>query len=83
MSVTIDNVRYGNDLLPLVAEIYDMDGFKGLYVPDNITNVRKRMLHLELCRELMSNPVLQQAISTAISATNKAIKRFTEKKIRK
>jgi hypothetical protein len=83
MSVTIDNVRYGTNLLPFVAEIYDMDGFKGLYVPDNITNdAKKDASSGTVSRTNVISGTSTGIINTAISATNNAIKSVTEKKIR-
>lgn len=87
LAITIDNIRYGNNLYPFKAEIYDMDGFRGLYVPDNITNEAKK--------DASSNAISRTSITagpnsmtptglinTAVNATSSAIQSATQKKVR-
>lgn len=36
--IQIDNVKYQNSVLPFKGEIFDNDGSRGIYVPDNAVN---------------------------------------------
>ncbi len=35
MQITVDNINYRDNVLPFRGQIYDKDGFRGIYVPDN------------------------------------------------
>ncbi|MCQ2082094.1 MAG: conjugative transposon protein TraM [Lachnospiraceae bacterium] len=36
--IQVDNVKYQNNVLPFKGEIFDNDGSRGIYVPDNAVN---------------------------------------------
>lgn len=38
LQISVENVNYRNKVLPFRGEIYDHDGSKGIYVPDNAIN---------------------------------------------
>ena len=87
MTVTIDNIRYADNLLPFKAEIYDMDGFRGLYVPDNITNETKKDASSGTISRttVVGGPTSATPtglMNSAINATNSAIQSATKKRIK-
>lgn len=71
----IESIAYNNNVYPFDAQIYDLDGFEGLYVPNNVIN--------EASKESSSNSVngtsigitpAQRTISNVITSTSTAIK---------
>lgn len=71
----IESIAYNNNVYPFDAQIYDLDGFEGLYVPNNVVN--------DASKESSSNSVsgtsigvtpAQRTISNVITSTSSAIK---------
>lgn len=71
----IESIAYNNNVYPFDAQIYDLDGFEGLYVPNNVIN--------DASKESSSNSVsgtsigvtpAQRTISNVITSTSSAIK---------
>lgn len=40
--IEIDNINYENEIIPFNGVIYDQDGFKGIYIPDNVISDTKK-----------------------------------------
>lgn len=81
--LNIESIAYNNNVYPFNAQIYDLDGFEGLYVPDNVVS--------DAGKETSSNTVSgtsigitpsQRALSNVITNTTSAIKNATSNKIR-
>lgn len=81
--LNIESIAYNNNVYPFNAQIYDLDGFEGLYVPDNVVS--------DAGKETSSNTVSgtsigitpsQRALSNVITNTTAAIKNATSNKIR-
>lgn len=70
--ITIPNIRYGNNLLPVALTVHDMDGLAGIHIPGSINrDVAKQSADQSLQSvELMSlDPSLKaQATAAGVSA---------------
>ncbi|MEO8172836.1 MAG: conjugative transposon protein TraM [Sediminibacterium sp.] len=70
--ITIPNIRYGNNLLPVALSVYDMDGLAGIHIPGSINrDVAKQSADQSLQSvEFMSlDPSLKaQAAAAGVSA---------------
>jgi conjugative transposon TraM protein len=70
--ITIPNIRYGNNLLPVALSVYDMDGLAGIHIPGSINReVAKQSADQSLQSvEFMSlDPSLKaQATAAGVSA---------------
>lgn len=81
--IRIENIQYKNKVIPFSASIYDQDGFKGLYTPDNLADEAKRKVGNDVISSTNLNistgiPI----INTAANAVTSAIKSISQSAVR-
>lgn len=81
--LNIESIAYNDNVYPFDAQIYDVDGFEGLYIPDNAVNdAGKETTSNTLSGEGVGITTTQRALSKIITTTSSAVKSAASNKIR-
>lgn len=81
--LNIESIAYNDNVYPFDAQIYDVDGFEGLYIPDNAVNdAGKETTSNTLSGEGVGITTTQRALSKMITTTSSAVKGAASNKIR-
>ena len=81
--LNIESIAYNDNVYPFDAQIYDVDGFEGLYIPDNTVNdAGKETTSNTLSGEGVGITTTQRALSKIITTTSSAVKGAASNKIR-
>ena len=81
--LNIESIAYNDNVYPFDAQIYDVDGFEGLYIPDNAVNdAGKETTSNTLSGEGVGITTTQRALSKIITTTSSAVKGAASNKIR-
>lgn len=81
--LNIESITYNNNVYPFDAMIYDLDGFEGLYVPDNAVNdAGKETTSGAVSGAGVGITTTQRAVTSLITNTTSAIKNAASGKIR-
>ena len=81
--LNIESIAYNDNVYPFDAHIYDVDGFEGLYIPDNAVNdAGKETTSNTLSGEGVGITTTQRALSKIITTTSSAVKGAASNKIR-
>lgn len=81
--LNIESITYNSNVYPFDAVIYDLDGFEGLYVPDNAVNeAGKQTTSGVVSGSGVGITTTQRAVTSLITNTTSAIKNATNNKIK-
>lgn len=81
--LNIESIAYNDNVYPFDAQIYDVDGFEGLYIPDNAVNdAGKETTSNTLSGEGVGITTTQRTLSKIITTTSSAVKSAASNKIR-
>lgn len=82
MTIRTDNITFNNSVYPFKANIYDMDGFAGLYIPDNVLDEAKDEVGSSAVTGTNVNlSSMTGILNTAANATVNAVKSISNNKI--
>lgn len=76
LEIEINTIRYGNTLLPVKLEVYDMDGLPGIYIPGSISrDVTKQSADntLQLMELTSVDPTMKAQLAAAGVNTVKSL----------
>lgn len=76
LEIEINTIRYGNTLLPIKLEVYDMDGLPGIYIPGSISrDVTKQSADntLQLMELSSVDPTMKAQLAAAGVSTLKSL----------
>ncbi len=83
MHLKTESITYNGSIYPFNAEIYDLDGFEGLYVPDNVVNeAGKQTTSGTVSGASLGVTPAQRIISGMVTSTTSAIKNVASGKIK-
>ena len=81
--LNIESIAYNDNVYPFDAQIFDVDGFEGLYIPDNAVNdAGKETTSNTLSGEGVGITTTQRTLSKIITTTSSAVKSAASNKIR-